>query len=112
MNQPDHFELFKKISKEIHNNFLKSRVVILQSRNCINLKFTIETMVSGIIDNKNLTKSQCNMSVFKSWYSEFGADVTPLVFITIPDLELFNSKVLQDFFMILRYSYQQFFNVL
>lgn len=101
VNQPDHFELFKKISKGIHNNFEKSHVVILQSRNCINVKATIESMISGIINSNHLTKSQCNMGVFKGWYKEFGSE-KPLIFITIPDLELFNSKILQDFLLILR----------
>lgn len=109
VNQPDHYELFRKMSDGIHNNFESSRVVILQSRDCANMKVTIEVMVAGLIadqqddeDELRLPRNQLNMRVLKGWNEEFG-NRKPLIFVIVPDLELFNTKILQDFLLILRY---------
>lgn len=86
---------------------------MLKSRDCPTMKSTIETMVSGLIDEntgddidvevKQLRRSQCTMQALKMWYlqkidNKNGKD--PLIII-IPDFEVFSTDVLQDFILVL-----------
>lgn len=50
INQPDHFQLFKTFAEGVRN-LDNVRVCIIQSRDCLTMKSTIETMVSGLMED-------------------------------------------------------------
>lgn len=58
INQPDHFGLFKAFADDIHYDG-QSLVAIIQSRDCPNMKATIETMVLALMDSAATDVSIC-----------------------------------------------------
>lgn len=52
INQPDHYTFFKTFSDLIKQQ-IKSHVCIIQSRDCPTMKSTIETMVSGLMEDEH-----------------------------------------------------------
>ncbi|XP_070504298.1 origin recognition complex subunit 3 [Chironomus tepperi] len=115
VNQIDHFKQFDLLSQKISNNCF-SIVTILKSRDCSNIKYTIEALVAGLIygrvendedDDENihvkLKKKQLTLSVLEAWYNNrFGSDENkPKLTIMLADFEQFPPHVMQDLVSIL-----------
>lgn len=115
VNQIDHFKQFDLLSQKISNNCF-SIVTILKSRDCSNIKYTIEALVAGLIygkvendeeDDENihvkLKKKQLTLSVLEAWYNNrYGsAENKPKLAIMVADFEQFPPHVVQDLVSIL-----------
>ena len=111
VNQIDHFKQLDLLSQKISNNCF-SIVTILKSRDCSNIKYTIESLVAGLIygqvnDDENihvkLKKKQLTLSVLEAWYkNQFGsAEQKPKLTIILADFEQFPPHVMQDLVSIL-----------
>jgi origin recognition complex subunit 3 len=115
VNQIDHFKQLNLLSQKISNNCF-SIVTILKSRDCSNIKYTIESLVAGLIygqvnnddeDIENihvkLKKKQLTLSVLKAWYNNKfeSAEHKPKLAIILADFEQFPSHVMQDLVSIL-----------
>ncbi|KAM7344166.1 origin recognition complex subunit 3 isoform 1-T2 [Cochliomyia hominivorax] len=77
INQQDHLEQFDNLGQRIKEQ-ISASICILQSRDCVNIKSAVETMVYNFVeaphedeedrDHKRLRKSQCTMKQLKHWY--------------------------------------------
>ena len=115
VNQIDHFKQFDLLSQKISNNCF-SIVTILKSRDCSNIKYTIESLVAGLIYGKvvddeddcenlhvKLKKKQLTLSVLEAWYNNKFASAKdkPKLVIMLADFEQFPPHVMQDLVSIL-----------
>lgn len=86
-------------------------VTILKSRDCPNIKSTIEKLVDGFInqtdedeeESLNLKKKQLTLPVFESWYNHnYGSSATKTsIVVMIADFEQFNPTCIQELISIL-----------
>lgn len=121
INQTDHFKQFDVLSEKISNNCF-SLVTILKSRNCPNIKSSIESLVAGIIYNRpetavndqendeeeenfhvKLKKKQLTLSALETFYHEMYRrdSKQPKLVIMLADFEQFNTSVVQDLISIM-----------
>jgi origin recognition complex subunit 3 len=116
VNQTDHFKQFDSLSLKIFNN-CPSIVTVLKSRDCPTLKSAIETLVHGLIYNKNqigdtehsdeesldvkLKKKQLTLSVLVAWFNNNFKNSRPKLVIMLADFEQFNPVVMQELIEIL-----------
>lgn len=110
INQTDHYDQFNLLAKELKNNKCDD-VVVLQSRDCTNLKTAFQKLVSSFIENTNdtdnmhqkcLKRSEYTMKTLQSWWmNKSGKKSHQCLVIILPDFELFNMNVFRKLIIIL-----------
>lgn len=106
INLPDHEVLFSKLTDKFSS--ITNHIALVQSRDSTSMKSLVEETIYQLLNSPTdnceteFKKNQCNFRVLEAWYKEYCEENTPLVII-IPDFESFNSSVLRDFILILRY---------
>lgn len=106
VNQIDHLKQFDSLASQILNNF-PSRITILQSRDCPNVKAAIEALVGGLINQKSddedeaprkFKRNQLTFPVLEAEYLDNYKDSEnkPLLVVMIADFEQFNAACIQE----------------
>ena len=107
VNQTDHIKQFLTLSSQIANN-CESLTIVLQSRDCPNIKSTVEKLTEGFMfqnneDERKMKKTQLTFQVLQAWYHfYYGKSVNkPSLVVMIADFEQFNLSCVQELITIM-----------
>lgn len=98
----DHIKQFKSLSVQIANN-CHSITTVLESRDCPNLKSTVEKLTEGLMQQQNedeekLKKKYLTFSALETWYRDNyeHSEKKPSLVIMIANFEQFDMTSVQD----------------
>ncbi|XP_007528770.1 origin recognition complex subunit 3 isoform X2 [Erinaceus europaeus] len=135
VNVTDHDLTFRSLTEALQNN-VTPYVVLLQAKDCPDIKHFLQKLVSQLMDysvdieskeEKNIQvaqkKSHCSMDSLSNWYMNMTQKMdpklprkkrmsnqwqSPPVVLILKDMESFTTKVLQDFIIISSQHLQEF----